>query len=111
MLKRTLTTIVGISLLACACESKPAVDPNAPKTPEWEACIQKVESYAKCKIDEAGQIDEGIQRRVTKQMKVKQNQSVASEAICQKALTGLPGDDPCVPSTVRHQWSYGTTNK
>ena len=21
------------------------------------------------------------------------------------------GDDPCVPSTVRHQWSYGTTNK
>ena len=80
-----------------ACETKPAVDPDAPKTPEWEACIADLASYADCKIDEAGQINEQLVTRTTNLMKIKRNQSVVSEEKCTSVLAKLPADDDCVP--------------
>lgn len=89
--------ILSIVFLASACESKPAVDPNAPKTPAWEACIKSINTYADCKVDEVGQVDEGLKGRTEAQLKIKRNQAVVSEEKCTSVLAGLPSDDACVP--------------
>ena len=89
--------MVGVLLVSFGCETKPAVDPDAPKSAEWEACIADMKAYAECKTAEAGQIDSGIQKRIERQMTTKTNQSVVSEELCLKVLGKLPSDDRCVP--------------
>ena len=94
---KTLAIVLLSVFTLVACEQQPKVDPNAPKSPEWEDCIAKVEKYADCTAKEAGQLPGGAGNRVAKQMEGKKNKANNSEKMCSAILAKIPADDSCAP--------------
>jgi hypothetical protein len=92
---RMLALAVVASFFVVACESKPAVDPNAPKSPEWQACVDDVNAYCDCKDDEAGQLDDATAARIKRSTKAARNKALISHERCEATWDTFDPSDPC----------------
>lgn len=90
-MKQSILAVAALLALA-ACE-KPA-----PKeiTPEHQACIDQVDEYATCKMDEAKQLGELAGKQIKRSVEANQRLAKGSASNCEDVMSRI-ADDPCAP--------------
>ena len=87
-----MATLISITF-TLACE-KP--EPKE-KTPEHEACIERAETYFKCKMGEVSGAGEAVEKQVNRMVEGNRRRANTSLEKCESVLAKVKPDDSCQP--------------